>query len=237
MRDIDLIYQLDILYHELDSKEKELQHTKERVEIIKRNDEIRSYQLELENLYKITDAKHIEQRKKETQLNDLKYKLVNLKDSFEKTIIKDNRQYEHFVSSIEELEKKIDALELEIIDIMMNEDKLDDLIEKNKNKIDEISKEIAELIINYDLKIIDLEKEIEDLSNSIFIQKNRISVENLTKYEKIKTKKKKAVAIVKNRACTSCGMILPTSHFDLLQKNDDILICENCGSILYYQKE
>ena len=44
MRDIDLIYQLDILYHELDSKEKELQHIKERVEIIKRNEEKLRYQ-------------------------------------------------------------------------------------------------------------------------------------------------------------------------------------------------
>jgi hypothetical protein len=36
MRDIDLIYQLDILYYELDLKEKELQHINERLEIIRK---------------------------------------------------------------------------------------------------------------------------------------------------------------------------------------------------------
>lgn len=237
MRDIDLIYQLDILYHELDSKEKELQHIKERVEIIKRNEEKLRYQLELDNLYKIIGKKHLEQRKKEAQLNDLKYKLANLKDSYEKAIIKDNKQYEHFISSIEDLEEKIDTTELEIIDFMVNQDKVNNLIDKTKNKIDEISREISDLMKNYDSKTINLEKEIEELINSILIQRNNISVEKLNKYERIRNKKKKAVAIVSNRACSSCGMILPTSYYDLLQKNDDIILCENCGCILYYKKE
>jgi len=237
MRDIDLIYQLDILYYELDLKEKELQHINERLEIIRKNEEKQRYQSELENLYKITDEKHLEQRKKEAQLNDLKYKLANLKDSFEKATIKDNKQYEHFISSIEDLEEKIDTTELEIIEIMMNEDKINNLIDKTKYRIDEISKETTDLIKNYNLKTADLKKEIEELTNTILMQKKSISVENLAKYEKIKTKKKKAVATVKDKACSSCGMILPTSFYDLLQKNDDILLCENCGSILYYKKE
>lgn len=237
MRDLDLIYQLDNLYLELDLKEKELEHIERRLDIQKRNDEKQRYQLELENLHKIINDNQTELRRKENQLEDMKYKLSNLKNSFEKANVIDNKQYEHFISSVENYEEKIDTAELEILDIMINEDKINNKIVKTKDKINEITEELENLIKSYDLKISDLKQEIVSLKYQILTLKEIISVDKLLKYEKIKVKRKKAVAIVKDKACSSCGMILPTSYFDFLQKNDDIILCENCGCILYYKKE
>jgi len=235
--DLDLIYELDIIYNEITIKEKELERLNNRLEINKTEEEKKRYIIELDNLNNLLNDKHSILRKKENELKDYKYKLNNLKDSYEKTNVKDTKQYEYFISSINNLENRIDLLESEILELMISEDKISNNIIRVKEKIKEISDEIVNLYDANYANVEILKKEIEALQKEVLEIRKKITISKLSEYEKIKYRKKRAVAEVKDKACTSCGMILPTSYIDFLKKSDDIIVCENCGSILYINKE
>jgi predicted nucleic acid-binding Zn-ribbon protein len=61
-----------------------------------------------------------------------------------------------------------------------------------------------------------------------------ISSELITIYNDIKKRKKGiAVAMIKNGICSGCRMSLPVATISEARKCDAIIICENCGRILY----
>jgi hypothetical protein len=48
---------------------------------------------------------------------------------------------------------------------------------------------------------------------------------------------KKAVAVVRNRTCTSCRMTLPIGTIAMLMRDEDIQICGSCGRYLHLAPE
>jgi len=67
--------------------------------------------------------------------------------------------------------------------------------------------------------------------------RNSIPQPILAHYDRLVTRGKKGVAIVRNQVCTGCHMRLPIGTINTLMQNLDIQLCDTCGRYLYLAPE
>jgi predicted nucleic acid-binding Zn-ribbon protein len=58
----------------------------------------------------------------------------------------------------------------------------------------------------------------------------------LAHYDRLVTRGKKGVALVRNQVCTGCHMRLPIGTINTLMQNQDIQLCDTCGRYLYLEE-
>lgn len=56
-------------------------------------------------------------------------------------------------------------------------------------------------------------------------------------FDRMLARGKKAVASVRNQACSSCRMKIPIGNIAVLMRNEDIQLCGSCGRYLYLPPE
>ena len=56
-------------------------------------------------------------------------------------------------------------------------------------------------------------------------------------FDRLMARGKKAVAVVRNRSCTSCRMNIPVGMIATLMRDEDIQVCGSCGRYLYLEPE
>ena len=61
----------------------------------------------------------------------------------------------------------------------------------------------------------------------------RIPAQILGHYDRMSERGKKGVAAVRNQVCTGCHVRVPRSTVVYLMREEDVQLCENCGSYLY----
>lgn len=99
-------------------------------------------------------------------------------------------------------------------------------LSKSKDSLVEIHKDYISKREKSLIKILDLEKNINDLER--YIDKDI-----LKKYYRIKASKGKAIARLEDGACTACNMINSISNINNYKRGEGLVTCESCGRILY----
>ncbi len=59
----------------------------------------------------------------------------------------------------------------------------------------------------------------------------------LAHYDRLTSRGKKGVAVVRNRVCASCHMGVPVGAINTLINGDDLQLCGSCGRYLYMPPE
>ena len=52
-------------------------------------------------------------------------------------------------------------------------------------------------------------------------------------YDRLVTRGKRGIAVVRNQVCTGCHMRLPIGVITTLMRGEDIQVCDSCGRYLY----
>lgn len=63
---------------------------------------------------------------------------------------------------------------------------------------------------------------------------SKITKPLLSNYEKLKARYKRAIVPVKDDVCLGCFMRIPTSLFTRGRSDQQVILCEGCGRILYW---
>ena len=148
---------------------------------------------------------------------------------------KTNDQYRAFQSEIEFCQKEIRKLEDRILDLMSESEPLD----KNVKA--------AEAALRTEKLQVEAEKErarertAADRKAAAELQQERavivpqMAATTVQRYERArKARKGIAVAEVVEGRCNACQMALRLQYFQDLKKDDQILSCESCQRLLYY---
>ena len=61
----------------------------------------------------------------------------------------------------------------------------------------------------------------------------KVPAQILGHYDRLVTRGKKGVAVVRNQVCTGCHMRLPIGTINTLMQGNDIQLCDSCGRYLY----
>ena len=148
---------------------------------------------------------------------------------------KTNEQYRAFQNEIEFCQKEIRKAEDRILELMTESEPLD----KNVKS--------AEAALKAEKAEVDKEKQVArertavDEAAAAELQKERAAmVAEMTpgmvqRYEKArKARRGVGVAEVVDGRCTQCNMMVRPQFFQELKRGDEIMMCESCQRILYY---
>lgn len=102
-------------------------------------------------------------------------------------------------------------------------------IKKIKTEFEEYKESSVGKINKAKKELIECEEKIKELRKSI-------PEDMLRKFDNIKTKKKVAVASLENQVCLGCRMKVSSITLDKVKNENNLVYCDNCGRILYYDK-
>jgi len=148
---------------------------------------------------------------------------------------KTNQQYQAFQSEIDFCQKAIREAEDRTLDLMAESEPLDrnvkaaELALGQEQKQVDAEKQRARARTGADLKI------IEELKQERRAIVAGVSPPVLSAYERLRKRHKgMVVAEAVEDRCQACNMTMRPQFFQDLKKGDQILLCECCHSILYY---
>ena len=178
-------------------------------------------------------ANQRERKKCEGDIQMQEQKISKLKDQMLQ--VKTNEQYRAFQTEIEFCQKEIRKAEDRILELMGESEPLD----KNVKA--------AEMALKAEKAEVEAEKEqarertAQDQKAADELHQERSSIvsgvsPNLYKsYERVrKGRRGLAVAEAVDGRCTACNILLRLQYYQDLKKGDQILFCESCQRILYY---
>jgi len=178
-------------------------------------------------------ANQKERKKCEGEIQAQEQKISKLKDQMLEA--KTNEQYRAFQTEIEFCQKEIRKAEDRILELMAESDPLDRNLKS------------AEAALKAERTQVDAEKQqarertAEDEKSAQALRKERAEIVKQTtpavyqRYERArKARRGIGVAEAIDGRCTACNMAMRLQYFQDLKKGDEILACESCQRILYY---
>ena len=149
--------------------------------------------------------------------------------------VKTNEQYKAMLKEIEGEEGKIRGLEDQILEKMIEAEQLEKLIRDAASRLEtekaRVAREVRDLQA---LRQTDVE-EREKLQARRAEDGAALAADVLDLYERVrKMRRGVALAEVRDGCCIACNVRLRPQLFNEARGNQGIIVCENCGRILYY---
>lgn len=192
-----------------------------------------SHQRKLEADQAALAANQKERKGCDTAIQTQEQKISKLKDQMLEA--KTNEQYRAFQNEIEFCQKEIRKSEDRILELMSESEPLD----KNVK--------VAEAALKAEKAEVDKEKQqarertAVDEKAAAELQKERAAIvaqvtpPMVLRYEKArKARRGIGIAEVAEGRCTACNMMVRPQFFQELKKGDQVMSCESCQRILYY---
>jgi predicted nucleic acid-binding Zn-ribbon protein len=82
-----------------------------------------------------------------------------------------------------------------------------------------------------------VQEEDPDSHPELVSLRKKIPAPILGHFDRMLARGRKAVAVVRNRSCTSCRMSVPVGTIATLMRDEDIQVCGSCGRYLYLEPE
>ena len=213
LKDGSHIYLLKKLKKEFEEDKAKFNELSSRLEAIKR---------ELMDLsYKISSEKHILQEH-EMRLH--------------RAEAKEHKLMEELLVNIEGIKSRIKKFEDESLVLMQEEENFE--IEKEKLRI-----ELINIKSNFNIKkeevnneIALAQKKIDDLKREVKALEEALPEDLMKVYREIGHKHENVVALLEGGMCLGCRMKVSAMTIDELHKSEELVFCNNCGRILFYDK-
>ena len=169
----------------------------------------------------------------ESEVQDRKSRIVKYKQQL--NTVKTNKEYTSLLREIDDTQKKMDGLEEEIIEKMLEADELETEI-KNAEETAQKAKDKLTVDID-DLKT--QRKKMEEERAQLLQERNALVPEvhpdQINLYKKIADKNNGlALSPVTDDFCSMCHMRIRPQMINELKAETEIILCENCGRILYW---
>ena len=229
--DLKLVIRLQEIDHRLADLAREISALPKHIAEIEKR--LVSHERKLEGDRAALVANQKERKKCEGDIQIQEQKISKLKDQMLQA--KTNEQYRAFQSEIDFCQNEIRKSEDRILELMGESEPLD----KNVKA--------AEAALKAEKAEVDAEKRqardrtAADQSASSELQKERsaivagIAPAACQRYERArKARRGIGIAEVVDGRCTACNIVLRLQYFQDLKKGDQILSCESCQRILYY---
>lgn len=237
MIQLELLWQLQKHYLELNKLESELKDLNKGEEIEELKVKIHQYQYDLENKKTRLEVNNMKINRYNNKVNQLKYEVKEIEDKLYSGKITDIKQLTYMESENKKVKEEIEKIETEIILLMDEVDNLKDEIVEVEKIYDELKENLKQIIAENKNLIQRVETDIKKEKEIIEKISADIDENSLKKFNALLKNKGKAVVRVEGDKCTGCYMAVPLSILSKLKYSNTINYCDNCGRILYYKKQ
>ncbi|QXM05719.1 zinc ribbon domain-containing protein [Crassaminicella indica] len=232
MKQKDYLWKLQEIEKNLEQKERILKDVIKGEEISKRIAEHKCIKNDFETQKDILKAKENILRKLEHERRELEYEIEEIKERLYSGKINDLKQLEKLMKKEENKKEELNEIDSKTLEIMEVVDDLKEEIKKIGVKGGTLGSTIKNMLKERKIKIEKIEKDIIKIKAEKEALLKKINEEYIRMYMDIKSKKNNPVAILKEDVCMGCHMDLPVMTVTKLKKQD-IVLCNNCGRILY----
>jgi uncharacterized protein len=230
--DLALVVNLQALDQRLAELEKEIATLPRQIAAIERQLEAHTRRLEADRA--ALAANQRDRKKLEGEIQVQEQKVSKLKDQTLQA--KTNEQYRAFQHEISYCEDQIRQFEDKILELMGESEPLDRNVQA------------AESALKQERAVVEAEKKraqdrtAQDRKEHAALMAKRkecaanVGSQFLTAYERIRKKQKHGFAVCEaaDGRCTACLMALRPQFFEDLKAGEQLMCCETCGRILYY---
>ncbi len=177
-------------------------------------------------------GKHIQTY--EQKIQDVNAKVKKLES--QQTSIKKVDEFNALTQEMTQAERERVATEQIVSDLVDKRNAEEEILEKIREslKASEASSLALEKEIQLSIRLINeegsgLKKERDTLAA-------KANVEVLQIYERLlRNKKDRVVVPIENRTCSGCHIVLTAQHENLVRKGENLVFCEHCSRVHYWQ--
>ncbi|MBN1793645.1 MAG: hypothetical protein JW844_01625 [Candidatus Omnitrophica bacterium] len=184
---------------------------------------------QLKQLQLLHKEKEMELSSKEENVKKLQSQLFQ---------VKTNKEYSALQNEIEGLKADNSLLEEEIIVLLDKISEAEELLHKEKERSNEKKKKFGETETRFKTEIEHMEQQLLQLQANRQKITPQVDKKILDRYERIlEGRNGFALAPVINGSCGGCNMDLPPQMVNEVQLKNNIVTCERCARILFWQEK
>ncbi len=188
-------------------------------------EEVRSFEEEIDNLKKELRTKEGEVKSFKDQMGQKRSKLVD---------VKTNKEYSAIQAEMKTTEEKIAENEERQLAIMESLEGIDGELKQQKEALAEEKRKFEEITKQKEQEKIRLMEAMEEEKAKKADSTDRIDPDTIKIYNSlVKSGKTDAITEYKNQACQICFARITPQEEILLSRGKDIIFCPQCGRFLY----
>lgn len=147
-----------------------------------------------------------------------------------------NEEFRAIGNEIERYGKEIQALEDQELELMEQADRLREQITAEEKTAAQAREAAARQMANLEDKGREIEKRLHDLATERAEIAEKIDEDLVEKFERLMTSKGDAAIVgLVHEVCTGCHMKITTQTSHRVKSGREIVNCEQCGRILYWE--
>ncbi|MDL2225586.1 C4-type zinc ribbon domain-containing protein [Eubacteriales bacterium OttesenSCG-928-M02] len=201
--------------------------------------EVRNFLLEQQNRVKQVEVDVASGQKETVRINlDIKKTLERFQalekelDGIEEDDISTLRR---LMKELDGLNKTLNGLNKELSSINKMAYGVENTIKDAYVKIQKSKGEFEDLKAKHDQELESSRGELEALQEKVAEEEKHVDATLLEKYKQIKKNRVNPLAKVVDGCCSGCNMTIPSLVQRKLREGEDIIECESCGRILFYE--
>lgn len=229
--DIELVTRIQSLDHRIGELDHEVAALPKHIAQIEKALDSHLRRLEADRAALVANQK--DRKRLEDDIKVHEQKISKLKDQTLQA--KTNEQYRAFQNEIDFAAREIRKCEDRILDLMGQSEPLDANVKKAEAALKEEQKQVEGEKARAREKTAVDQKQLDQLKGERKEIVSKMKPQVYAVYERLRKKRKGAAAaeVVEGR-CSSCQIALRPQFFQDLRKGDEMMFCESCGCILYY---
>lgn len=164
-----------------------------------------------------------------------------LHDKYKQDLMRvtNQKQYETALREIDATKKQMSAFESEILKRMEEADKLDAEMKASAPDVERRRGEADQTLANLDAEGQDAEQQVTALNDKRKQLASQVSKPLFAAYDRLaRGRRGQALSPISAEGiCSVCRMKVRPKVFSDVRRGDQMILCENCGRILYYKNE
>ncbi|MEW6013810.1 MAG: C4-type zinc ribbon domain-containing protein [Candidatus Zixiibacteriota bacterium] len=230
--DLEMLLKLQVIDYDLGELERSKEYLPDMMENLRR--EIEEAEQQYQNAEKEIKEARVLQKSLELEIAGKQGELKKLQEQM--MAIKTNKEYDALVGQIDNVKGTISEKETLLIETIERTEKLDSEIGELEKKAREIRERNSKELSTLQDKMDSVGSKIgikEDERNNIAV---RVPKRVMMVYERVRKVRGGTVVVpVRKRACGACYKALSPHRIQELKRNDQIIVCDNCGRLLIWQ--
>jgi predicted nucleic acid-binding Zn-ribbon protein len=231
------------LLYQLQNLDKQKQALKEEIKEEEFNTKINNIKNEIEKIDNSIQEKEATLAELNDQLKELEFSMSRLnrdEESYQEKLYSGENSNPKELKQIQEKLNKTELqkveIEEEILDLMIDIEDKEEEIEELVEKKEEEKNKLKSLQADYKNQKGEIKDKLEKIPATKQEIKEKLSADLIEKYNKLyDLNNGQAVAKLKDNYCLGCRMTLPLNLITKLKKTEEIITCDNCGRILYFE--
>ncbi|MGM0368815.1 MAG: zinc ribbon domain-containing protein [Bacillota bacterium] len=231
------------LLYQLQNLDKQKQALKDEIEEEKFNIKINNIKDGIKKINTSIEEKEVALAELNEQLKELEFSMSRLnrdEENYQEKLYSGENSNPKELKQIQEKLNKTEVqkreVEEETLDLMMDIEKKEEEIEKLLEKKKEEEEKLQNLQADYKSKTEEIKDELDKIPATKEEIKEKLSADMIEKYNKLyEVNNGQAVAKLKDNYCLGCRMTLPLNVITKLKNSEQIITCDNCGRILYFE--